>query len=247
MAIYTGVADANGDFTVPFSSNYTSGQKVTVTAEKDSALKTIELFAPTDTVGGGAIQFGGTLVDFPKNIGVITLSSGISEVINSYAFASVGGSAQNNIFRWASGLVIAGAVTDIKDYAFTSWINGKSLTLPSTIKNIGAQAFYSWTEVNQPLVIPNSAISIGASAFAAWQKCPLLQIGSAVTTIAGLAFGNWSACMEIKILALVPPAIQSSTFVNLNTACIFKVPADSVAAYQAAPNWSAFAAKIQAI
>ena len=39
-----GVADLNGDFTVPFSSNYTSGQKITVTAEKDSATKTIELF-----------------------------------------------------------------------------------------------------------------------------------------------------------------------------------------------------------
>mgnify|MGYP001618506052 FL=1 len=42
MPTVTGTADANGDFNIALGANYTSGEKITVTAEKDSAEKTIE-------------------------------------------------------------------------------------------------------------------------------------------------------------------------------------------------------------
>ena len=220
MTTYTGVADANGDFIVPFSSAYTSGEKITVTAEKDGAIKSIELYAPSEAVGGGVIQFSGTLVDFPNNIGGITISQ-IAGSIGSYAFYCY--AAGSNIYSKATSLVIPEGVTSVLDFSFFGWISANSLILPASLKMIGNNAFSGWAKTTS-LVIPEGVTSIGNS-----------------------AFSNWSTCLEIVCLALIPPTIQSNTFANLKSTCIFKVPAASVAAYQAAPNWSAFAARIQAI
>ena len=289
MATYTGVADANGDFNIPFSANYTGGQKITVTAEKEGSTKSIELYAPSGVVGGGSIQFSGTLNNFPENIGVITISE-LTGSIKANAFRAYAG--DHNIFRLAKGLNIAANATTIGDFAFYDWQNAERITINPPVTTVGAYAFaqavkatelelpdtlttlgsysfayfYLLETVNLPLsltevpascfaqcraathlVIPSNIKSIGGDAFYDWRAATHLTIGSGVKNISGRAFGQWMACLEITVLATTPPAIQPSTFVDLNASCIFKVPAGSVAAYQAATNWSAFAARIQAI
>lgn len=219
MAIYTGVADANGDFNIPFSANYTSGQKVTVTAEKDGATKSIELFAPSDTLGGGAIQFSGTLANFPNNIGHVTIT-GLSGAIGNTAFYS---SFSDEWCGKATGLTVDHGVTSIGSSAFSGWSGALSLLLPEGL------------------------LTISQYAFDGWSKCKTVTLPSSITSIADGAFRGLSVCESITIYATTPPLITSITFINLRSACIFKVPAASVAAYQAAPNWSAFAARIQAI
>lgn len=245
MPIYTGTADANGDFNIPFGTNsYTSGEKITVTAEKDSAEKSIELYAPSSVVGGGAIQFSGTLIDFPNNIGVVTISD-LGGTIQENAFrnpSDIGGSFQLK----ATGLSIVAPVTAIGVYAFQGWRNALTLTLPTTLISIGISAFQGWNACLE-LVIPNSVTTIARDAFYAWPAAKKLIIGTSVATIANNAFQNWTACDEVVCLRAAPPEITSSTFSGLKSTCIFKVPAESVAAYQAAPNWSAFASRIQAI
>lgn len=289
MAIYTGVADANGDFNIPFSANYTGGQKVTVTAEKDAATKTIELYAPSEVAGGGVIQFSGTLNDFPNNIGDISISQ-ISGVINTYSFH--GGANASTIFRKATGLVLPDGITEIRDYAFYQWDKATSLSIPDTVTLIGNNAFNLWAALTS-LDIPSSVTSIGAYAFANltlcksisatfpsviqaysfsqwtsfdstlsinegvttinsnafqnWNKAISLNLPSTLTTVQANAFAQWSSCDVITCLATTPPIIQSTTFSSLKSTCIFEVPAESVAAYQAAPSWSAFAARIEAI
>lgn len=196
MAIYTGVADANGDFTVPFSSNYTSGQKVTVTAEKDSATKTIELHAPSEAAGN-IIQFTGSMVNFPNDIGGVIIGEWMRGIIPQ-SFMS--GFQADTIWRYATSLEIKGDVTAIGIYAFRNWIACTKLILPSTISSMSTESF-----------------------------------------------GAYISCNEIIIHATTPPQIQATTFEQLKLTCIFKVPAASVVAYKAAPNWSAFASRIQAI
>lgn len=198
MAIYTGTADANGNFSIPFGISYTSGEKVTVIAEKDGATKSIELYAPSDTAGGGAIQFSGTLVDFPANIGVMTLS-GLSGAIKYGAFKFTD-AVNDGMSAYATGLIIEDGVTTIESYAFSNFRKVVTLSLPSTLTSIGNYTFESY-----------------------------------------------AACNTIICKAAVPPTITTSSFQNLKSTCVFKVPAASVAAYQAAPNWSAFASRIQAI
>lgn len=219
MTIYTGVADANGDFKVPFSSNYTGGQKITVTAEKDGATKSIELFAPSDTLGGGAIQFSGSLADFPQNIGGVILT-GLSGVIGNTAFFSTFAE------EWcakATSLEIKSGITSIGSSAFTGWSLSKSLILPEGLLTISQQAFQRWVSATN------------------------LSLPSTLTSLANEVFSGWSSCNEVICKAINPPAITSTTFLNIKSTCVFKVPVGSVDAYKAAPNWSAFAARIQAI
>lgn len=290
MATYTAVADANGDFIVPFSSAYTSGEKITVTAEKDSATKSIELFAPSDVTGGGVIQFTGTLDNFPNNIGGVILSE-ISGGIGNYAFSAVSANALS-LWKKATSLTLTNSVTSIGSNAFSEWTNATQLTLSSSLRSINQGAFSGWTKATSlsipdsvltlgqecfygwvsslslhigsgltsipiqafdgwakatSLAIPDQVKNIGAYAFRGWSLATSLLVGAGVTSIEGYSFMNWASCNEIICRALIPPTITNTSFNGLKSTCIFKVPAASVAAYQAAPNWSAFASRIQAI
>lgn len=219
MATYTGIADENGDFAIPFSSNYTSGQKVTVTAEKDGAEKKIEMFAPSDLFGGGIIQFTGTMHDFPNNIGGVVLTDQIGVSIGDNAFYA----ANNNMWSKATGLTIA-----------------------NTVQTIGSNAFYNWAAVTA-LTIPNSVTSIDYSAFEGLTSVTSLTIGSSIQNIGSYGFLGLANCDEIKVLATTPPTITSDTFLNRKTSCVFRVPAASLATYKAAPIWKTFASRIYAI
>lgn len=286
MATYTGVADASGNFTVPFSSTYTSGEKITVTAEKDSATKSIELYAPSEVTGGGVIQFSGNMTNFPNNIGTVILKSEITN-IPSYGFAV---KSTGNIWAKATGLVVEGA-TGIGSYAFLGWSSLRILTLNSGLKNIGAYAFeghklvnlnipasvetissyafnsaerlisitfetnskltsiseYAFTtaiELTFPLILPKSLVTIGSGAFRFIWNLKSLIIGPNVTTIGSSAFAGARVLEEMIIDALTPPAIASSTFSELNPACVIKVPSASLSAYQSALNWSIYASQM---
>ena len=264
MAIYTGVADANGDFNIPFSANYTGGQKVTVTAEKDAATKTIELFAPSSVTGGGSITFSGNLVNFPANIGIISLESSISGQISNYAMQSANNA--DSIFKKSTGLNIKGAVTSIGQYAFYGWINATSLVLPSTLTTIMNDAFSGWGNLLS-LTIPDSVTSIGEFAFSNCKKVTSLTLPNAITSISGSAFYSFEAlpslilpasissigeynfyglksCNEIVCLRATPPTLATQVFGQLKAGCVFKVPSGSLAAYKSAPGWSAFSAQM---
>lgn len=285
MTTYTAVADANGDFIVPFSSNYTSGQKITVTAENGSATKSIELYAPSDVTGGGVIQFSGTLIDFPLNIGIVTIS-GISGKIGDYAFQAA--SNVLSIWKKATGLVVGSGVTEIGDYAFENWANIKSLSLPiglikignraffgnalleslvipNTVTQIGMFSFYAsqalslsipssisiipdsafayWVKATD-LVLPEGVTRVGSSAFSSWSKGKYLTLPESLAIIEAGAFSDWVECLEIRCLRTTPPTLGSSVFQSLKSTCVIKVPSASLAAYQAATNWSAHASKM---
>ena len=266
MATYTGTADTNGDFTVPFSSAYTGGEKISVTAEKDGVEKTIELYAPSGAVGGGVIKFSGTLDNFPNNIGVVTLSSEINK-LNQNAFIAHTNTA--SIWKKATGLVIEGSLTNIPSSCFSDWTSMKTLVLPSNLTNIDNSAFYYCSSL-ETMNLPNSLLTIRSSAFAYCQKlkslvipdlvttieayafrfisaATLISIGTSVTNISTDAFINASACNELILKPSTPPTITATTFSGLKSTCVIKVPAASLAAYQAAANWSVYAARIQAI
>lgn len=199
MATYTTIADSNGDFEVDFGTEYNSGEKITVTAEKDLATKSIELYAPSGVVGGSIISFDGNGTSFPNNIGVATVS-GINGTIPDYCFASASLSIQC-IFNKASGLIIDEGVVQIRAFSFQYWESASFVDLPSTL-----------------------------------------------TYIDGFSFQWLTSCNFIYIRATTPPTLQNvNAFYQLKSTCKFKVPAASVSAYQAATNWSTFAARIEAI
>lgn len=166
MPTFTAVADANGDFTVPFLSSYTSGQKVIVKAEKDGAEKSIELFAPSEVTGGGVIQFSGNMNNFPLNVGVITLTSEIAGVIQANAMKS--GGIDSNIFYRATGLIIQGNITEIGNYGFAEWSNASLLVLPNSLTKIGQYAFHRYGVLSTnayDVILPDTVNTIEQYAF----------------------------------------------------------------------------------
>lgn len=246
MAIYTGIADANGDFSVPFSSTYTGGQKITVTAEKDNATKSIEIFAPSDPIATGAfIEFSGTAVNFPMNIGDVTLS-GMPATIASYAFSgTVFNSTTYTMWARATGLTIPEGVVTISEGSFYYWIAMTELNLPQSLKSIGASAFDASRKLVN-IVIPDSVISIGVDSFNAQTSdtsTKNITIGSSVTSIGARAFNARTGLVDVVLKPTTPPTLSNSNAFPAGTYQI-KVPAASLAAYQTAPNWSVHASKM---
>ena len=183
MTTYTTTADSSGNYSITFGTAYTGGQKVSVTSEKDSSTKNIELYAPSSVIGGGVIQFSGTMVNFPQGIGVITLKSDISGIINPSAMrASPSGF---NMFYRATGLIIEGAVTELGDYALADWRYASLLTLPSTLTKIGQYAlqyFGSVSTVDFNITLPNSVNTLDQYSFA-YANMKNFDLGTGVTII----------------------------------------------------------------
>lgn len=242
MTTYTGTADGSGNFTVSFGGNsYTSAQKVSVTAEKDGATKTIELFAPSDPTAAGAIRFSGNFTNFPNNIGVVTLSADISGTINQAAFVS---SNNSSIWAKATGLNILGNVTAINDIAFSGWTSMSSLTLPNSLLTIGNSSFSGCPAISE-ILIPDSVTTIGSSAFSTTgQACTKITIGSAITSLGSNCFANMANCNEVVVKPITPPTAGTNFLINLKSTCVIKVPAASLTAYQSATNWSVHASKM---
>lgn len=258
MATYTSVANENGDFIVPFSSNYTGGQKITVTAEKDGATKSIEIHAPSNVIGGdSALQFSGSLVDFPDNCGNIAISK--MKNIKAYAFS---------IFELATGITVESDVITIADNAF-KFSNAPPIKhvrlLANTLTSIGSYSFYGMTECTeliitaatsirtqaffnmnkvQDLVLPEGLLTLEDGVFYAWTGLKKASFPSTLISIGSNCCYNWYGCVEIIMKPTTPPTIAYDTFYELNPACVIKVPAASLAAYQAAANWSAHASKM---
>lgn len=99
----------------------------------------------------------------------------------------------------------------------------KSLKFPDSLTSIGVQVCYSCTGLTGTLVIPASVTSIGS-----------------------LAFYNCSGLSKIIVDGATPPAIQFSTFMNVNkSTCILNVPLGARLAYKSANYWNEFTAIIE--
>lgn len=244
MATYTGLADANGDFTVPFSSNYTSGEKITVKAEKDGAEKTIQLYAPSE-ISGGTISFGGSLTDFPQNITSVTISQILGSIANE-AFKGPSYATEETFQTKATSLIIDCQITRIGNLAFANWASIQSINFPGTLVEIGSLAFSGCGALTR-LVIPSSVSTIDYDAFNSCGSILSVSIGTGIKSIGDSAFAYLSNAVSVTCHAITPPTISSSTFTGIKSTVKYYVPAASLAAYKAAPIWKTFASKIYAI
>lgn len=245
MVTYTTTADANGDFIVPFSSNYTSGQKVTVTAEKDGATKSIELNAPSDVVGGGTISFGGSLVDFPQNITSVTIREITGSIANE-AFIGPTYDYIESFHNKAKSLIFDCPITAIGAGAFGNWASIESIVFPPGLLEIGEYSFASCISLKN-LIVPNSVISIGTDAFSSCTSLLNITLGTSLQSIGETALAYLTNLESVTLLATTPPTISSGTFSGRKSTAKFYVPATSLTAYKTAPIWKTFASKIYAI
>lgn len=158
--------------------------------------------------------------------------------IGSYSFSGCGN---------LTSITIPNSVTSIGDSAFRDCSRLTSITIPNGVTSIRDETFFSCRNLTR-VTIPNSVTSIGYRAF---YYCNYgltsITIPNSVASIGNYAFAYCSSLTSITCFAITPPTIQSSTFQNVPSTCIIKVPAESVEAYKSATNWSERANYIQAI
>lgn len=159
-------------------------------------------------------------------------------------------------------------LTSIGENAFFNCSSLAEITFPASLTSIGINAFNGCSLLARALNLENTKVtSIGNGAFRycsslaeislpasltnignyAFQGCNLSHIilPEGVTSIGGGAFDT-STLQYIRIEATTPPNLASTNAIPSTIGAIY-VPDESVAAYQAATNWSSFASKIKGI
>ena len=104
------------------------------------------------------------------------------------------GSHRNGI----KAVVLEEGVTSVGEAAFSSCAGLESVRLPSTLKEIGGDAF-SYCEKLDNVVIPDGVTDIGFNAFSGCSGLTNISIPASVSNFGGWAFANCSSLQEVTI------------------------------------------------
>jgi BspA type Leucine rich repeat region (6 copies)/Domain of unknown function (DUF6383) len=136
---------------------------------------------------------------------------------------------------------IPASVTSIEMRAFENGRSIKKVTFEtgSQLKTIGNWAFYSCHALDT-LTIPVGVTSIGNGAFWGCDYLKNVTIPSSVKSIGDTGFEGCKAMKIMHVAAVVPPALQTNTFNEVDKSIPVIVPVGSLSAYQTAPVWKEF-------
>lgn len=191
-----------------------------------------------------------TSINIPSGVtsigyGTFNNCSKLTSINIPSSVTSIGGWAFNQC-KALTSITIPNSVTSIGDNAFQECSALTSVTIPSSVTSIGYQTFYYCTSLTS-ITISDSVTTIGNNVFYGCSALTSVIIPSSVTSIGGNVFYFCSSLTSVTIQATTPPTLgNNAVFYNTNN-CPIYVPAESVAAYKAATNWSTYADRIQTI
>lgn len=199
---FNGCRNLNGDLTLPDS----------VQTIGAGAFQGCEKLSGDLTIPDSVVEIGeGAFRDCKNLNGTLTLGKNL-RTIGKEAFSGC---------AFTGSLTIPEGVTEIADSAFGAGIPLKKygmftgkLTLPSTLKTIGASAF-SYTDFSGELLIPDGVTSIGANAF---KECDgfggLLSLPDNVKTVGESAFYLCKGFTGLKLSASLTK-IEERSFAHM--------------------------------
>lgn len=152
---------------------------------------------------------------------------GLTSVIIPNSVTSIG----SGIFGGCSGITEIQVAADNNNYCSVDGVlfNKDQTTLVQY--PCGKQGNYA---------IPNTVTTIGDAAFFAFKGQISITIPNSVTSLGDWAFDGCTGLTSITCEALTPPACGADEFYGVDKSIPVYVPYESIAAYQAANQWSEF-------
>lgn len=169
--------------------------------------------------------------------------TGMSRAIIKEGVSSIA----NNAYKGTDivSVSIPESVTSIGNSAFYNCMKLKSLRIPSRVTSYA----YELTQNCGALVdvqLPEGLITIGGFAFKNCYLLPKIILPSTLEKLDNVQhFFNCFALRKLIVKAVVPPQVNSDSFNYTPGDMLIYVPDDSVEAYKAATNWSAYADQIK--
>ena len=210
-------------------------------------LFTIKLHMESGSLGfigngsaGSQVLYNGTT---STSNGQRAYQNAVKEIRCGSHVTSIGNSAFNNCSSLAS-VLIPESVTSISGYAFYNCYSLASVTIPDGETSIGSNAFNSCYSLAS-VTIPENVTSIGVGAFRSCSSLASVLIPESVTSIGSNAFYYCSSLAHLMFERTTPPTVSNANaFSNLPSDLVVYVPAGTLAAYQAASNYSSIADKM---
>ena len=134
-------------------------------------------------------------------------------------------------------------VTEVGGFAFQLCTSLTEIILPSTILNLGVSCFKN--AAIESIHLPNGLKTINNSVF---EKCSLLKKIILPSSITGMGASVFFDCTSLSVVVSLNPTpfvIYTQCFDNNAANRLIYVPDESVDAYKAATNWSAYADAIR--
>ena len=174
--------------------------------------------------------------------------SALAEIAFPSSLTSIGNNAFNGCKLLARVLNLGNTkVTSIGNGAFNGCSSLTEIAFPSSLTSIGTFAFLSCSSLTRAVNFENTQLtSIGSELFNGCSSLAEITLPAGVTSIGDRAFSSCTSLQYIRIEATTPPTLASTNAIPSTIGAIY-VPDESVAAYQAATNWSKFASKIKGI
>jgi hypothetical protein len=198
----------------------------------------------TLTLSGGVmtVSGNGAMADYGTSNPWKSYNSSITSIVIEDGVTHVG----NGTFPQCTSLVsvvIGDDVETIGEFTFDdAGASLTSVTMGNKVKSIGMAAFL-WDTGLSELILSEDLETIGDYAFCRMEALTTITIPSKVTSIGAAAFSNCSALQSIYIEATTPPTLGNGVFASVNadlSTIPLYVPSGSVAAYEAAAQWTDF-------
>lgn len=219
------VANDNANYKVAAGAIYSMDGK-TLVAVANNTLKELKIADGTEVIAANAFDLatGISSITFPATL--VNVKAGALDVTGWFKSKSAGavyaGPVLYKVIGNGADLKIADKTTAIADNAVNN-AAVKNVTIPATVKVIGAYAFANSGIVE--IVIPNSVTTIGNNAFENAKALKKVTLSNALETMGKALFKNCASLASIKIPATIKN-LPVDTF--LNCAALAKVDLGSV-------------------
>lgn len=119
--------------------------------------------------------------------------------------------------------------------------NLSKVVFPSTLKEIGEDAFNGQSHICGEIVFPEGLVHIGQDSFKACSRIEKIKLPSTIQSIAQHAFSGCSSLSNVLCDAIEPPSVMLGAFDGVaKDNFTVEVPAQSVIRYKTESGWSDF-------